>query len=64
MTEDEFADLPSDAVGLDFRDEPIQPVGGSEDRRKEFRHLIDKNKDGKADRTELLVKIEINHSFL
>ena len=55
LTEDEFADLPADGMGLDFQDEPVQPVGGSGERRKEFNHLIDKNKDGKADRTELLV---------
>ncbi|XP_033224065.1 45 kDa calcium-binding protein [Belonocnema kinseyi] len=58
LTEDEFADLPSDGMGLDLREEPLQPVGGSEERRKEFRHLIDKNKDGKADRTELLMYID------
>lgn len=58
LTEDEFADLPSDGMGLDLREEPLQPVGGSEERRKEFTHLIDKNKDGKADRTELLVIIQ------
>lgn len=55
LTEDEFSDLPSEGVGLDLREDRQQTVGGSEDRRKEFRHLIDKNKNGKADRTELLV---------
>jgi len=55
LTEDEFSDLPSEGVGLDLREDRQQSIGGSEDRRKEFRHLIDKNKNGKADRTELLV---------
>ena len=55
LTEDEFSDLPSEGVGLDLKEDRREAVGGSDDRRKEFRHLIDKNKDGKADRTELLV---------
>lgn len=55
LTENEFSDLPSEGVGLDLREDRQQSIGGSEDRRKEFRHLIDKNKNGKADRTELLV---------
>lgn len=58
LTEDEFSDLPSEGVGLDLREDRQQSVGGSEDRRKEFRHLIDKNKNGKADRTELLMYID------
>ncbi|XP_012527920.1 45 kDa calcium-binding protein [Monomorium pharaonis] len=57
LTEDEFSDLPSEGVGLDLR-EDRQSIGGSEERRKEFRHLIDKNKNGKADRTELLMYID------
>ena len=57
LTEDEFANLPTDGMGLELRDEVIENhKGGSEDRRKEFKYLIDKNKDGKADRSELLVK--------
>ncbi|XP_032676534.1 45 kDa calcium-binding protein isoform X2 [Odontomachus brunneus] len=58
LTEDEFSDLPSDGVGLDLHEDRQQSIGGSEDRRKEFRHLIDKNKNGKADRTELLMYID------
>ncbi|XP_029178968.1 45 kDa calcium-binding protein [Nylanderia fulva] len=58
LTEDEFSDLPSEGVGLDLREDRQQSIGGSEDRRKEFRHLIDKNKNGKADRTELLMYID------
>lgn len=58
LTEDEFADLPLDGMGLDLREDKHQTVPGSEDRRKEFRYLIDKNKNGKADRTELLMYID------
>ncbi|XP_011881265.1 PREDICTED: 45 kDa calcium-binding protein [Vollenhovia emeryi] len=58
LTEDEFSDLPAEGVGLDLREDRPQSIGGSEDRRKEFRHLIDKNKNGKADRTELLMYID------
>ncbi|XP_063987372.1 45 kDa calcium-binding protein [Diachasmimorpha longicaudata] len=59
LTENEFADLPSDGIGGEFHEnQKIKPVGGSEDRRQEFRHLIDKNKDGQADRTELLMYID------
>lgn len=56
LTEDEFSDLPAEGVGLDLKEDRHEAVGGSEDRRKEFRHLIDKNKNGKADRAELLVR--------
>ena len=45
-------------MGLDLTEDKHESVGGSEDRRKEFRHLIDKNKNGKADRTELLMYID------
>ncbi|KOX73368.1 45 kDa calcium-binding protein [Melipona quadrifasciata] len=58
LTEDEFSDLPSEGMGLDLKEDKREAVGGSDDRRKEFRHLIDKNKDGKADRTELLMYID------
>ncbi|XP_043665366.1 45 kDa calcium-binding protein [Vespula pensylvanica] len=58
LTEDEFSDLPSESVGLEFNEDRHQTVGGSVDRRKEFRQLIDKNKNGKADRTELLTYID------
>ncbi|KZC04499.1 45 kDa calcium-binding protein, partial [Dufourea novaeangliae] len=61
LTEDEFSDLPADRVGLDLREDRHETVGGSEDRRQEFRHLIDKNKNGKADRTELLMYIDPRH---
>ncbi|CAL7942186.1 unnamed protein product [Xylocopa violacea] len=58
LTEDEFSDLPSEGMGLDLKEDKREAVGGSEDRRKEFKHLIDKNKNGKADRTELLMYID------
>ncbi|CAK9826691.1 45 kDa calcium-binding protein [Anthophora retusa] len=58
LTEDEFSDLPSEGVGLDLKEDKREAIGGSEDRRKEFKHLIDKNKNGKADRTELLMYID------
>ncbi|XP_033364850.1 45 kDa calcium-binding protein [Bombus vosnesenskii] len=58
LTEDEFSDLPSEGMGLDLKEDKREAVGGSDDRRKEFRHLIDKNKNGKADRTELLMYID------
>ncbi|XP_076757211.1 stromal cell derived factor mayday isoform X1 [Xylocopa sonorina] len=58
LTEDEFSDLPSEGMGLDLKEDKHEAVGGSEDRRKEFKHLIDKNKNGKADRTELLMYID------
>ncbi|XP_044007715.1 45 kDa calcium-binding protein isoform X2 [Aphidius gifuensis] len=58
--EDEFADLPVDSVALELHEEPRPKaiIGGSEGRRQEFRYLIDKNSDGMADRTELLVYID------
>ncbi|XP_034943266.1 45 kDa calcium-binding protein isoform X2 [Chelonus insularis] len=58
LTEDEFADLPSDGLGLDLQEEKLSTVKGSDGRRQEFRFLIDRNKDGKADRTELLMYID------
>ncbi|KAI4487380.1 hypothetical protein M0804_005529 [Polistes exclamans] len=58
LTEDEFSDLPSEGVGLELNEDRHQTVGGSTDRRKEFRYLIDRNKNGKADRTELLMYID------
>ncbi|XP_043266627.1 45 kDa calcium-binding protein isoform X2 [Venturia canescens] len=61
LTEDEFADLPADGIGLELVDQDKdkrRKIGGSDDRRKEFRFLIDKNKNGKADRTELLMYID------
>ncbi|KAH0550321.1 45 kDa calcium-binding protein [Cotesia glomerata] len=58
LTENEFADLPVDGMGLDLREDTPEPVGGSEGRRQEFQYLIDKNKDGKADRSELLMYID------
>ncbi|XP_017881900.1 45 kDa calcium-binding protein isoform X2 [Ceratina calcarata] len=60
LTEDEFSDLPSEGVGLDLKEDKHE-VGGSEDRRKEFRHLIDKNRNGRADRTELLMYIDLRN---
>lgn len=61
LTEDEFSDLPSEGVGLDLKEDKHEAVGGSEDRRKEFRHLIDKNRNGRADRTELLMYIDLRN---
>lgn len=58
LTEDEFSELPSEGMGLDLKEDKHEAMAGSEDRRKEFRHLIDKNKNGKADRTELLMYID------
>ncbi|XP_031830063.1 stromal cell derived factor mayday isoform X2 [Nomia melanderi] len=58
LTEDEFSDLPAEGMGLDLREDKHETVSGGEDRKQEFRHLIDKNKDGKADRTELLMYID------
>ncbi|XP_057318089.1 45 kDa calcium-binding protein isoform X1 [Microplitis mediator] len=58
LTENEFADLPVDGMGLDLREDTPEPIGGSEGRRQEFQYLIDKNKDGKADRSELLMYID------
>ncbi|XP_076652170.1 stromal cell derived factor mayday isoform X1 [Halictus rubicundus] len=58
LTEDEFSDLPAEGMGLDLREDKHEAMGGSEDRRQEFKHLIDKNKNGKADRTELLMYID------
>ncbi|XP_043786312.1 45 kDa calcium-binding protein-like [Apis laboriosa] len=58
LTEDEFSDLPAEGMGLELKEDKHEMIGGSEDRRKEFRHLIDKNKNGKADRTELLMYID------
>lgn len=58
LTEDEFSGLPADGIGLVVLDENRhRTLRGSAGRRKEFRHLIDKNKNGKADRTELLVGV-------
>lgn len=58
LTENEFSDLPAEGMGLELKEDKHEVIGGSEDRRKEFRHLIDKNKNGKADRTELLMYID------
>ncbi|XP_058806060.1 45 kDa calcium-binding protein [Phymastichus coffea] len=54
LTEDEFADLPSEGANVD--QSFSMPV--IKERREEFRHLIDKNKNGKADRSELLTYID------
>lgn len=55
LTEDEFAHLQLEGDG-DKSGETINQ--GEEDRRAEFRAEIDKNKDGKADRRELLMYID------
>lgn len=52
LTEDEFSHLQMEGDG-EKSGETINQ--GEEDRRAEFRAEIDKNKDGKADRRELLV---------
>ncbi|OXU27859.1 hypothetical protein TSAR_005499 [Trichomalopsis sarcophagae] len=54
LTEDEFSDLPSEGAGVD----QSLSMPASQERREEFRHLIDKNKNGKADRAELLTYID------
>ncbi|XP_014206263.1 45 kDa calcium-binding protein [Copidosoma floridanum] len=54
LTEDEFSDLPSEGVNV----EPSVSMPVRQERRQEFRHLIDKNKNGKADRSELLAYID------
>lgn len=55
LTEDEFSSLPSE--GLVNAIEQTVSVSANFERREEFRHLIDKNKDERADRAELLVSI-------
>ncbi|XP_066602043.1 45 kDa calcium-binding protein isoform X2 [Prorops nasuta] len=70
LTEDEFSEPPSDGIGLELKEDSRndeheeegerdeEALAGSDERRKEFRHLIDKNRDGKADRAELLMYID------
>lgn len=54
LTEDEFSSLHMEGDG-EKSGETINQ--GEADRRAEFRAEIDKNKDGKADRRELLVPV-------
>ena len=52
LTEDEFSSLQTEGDGEKEGETLTQ---GEDERRKEFRDVIDKNHDGKADRKELLV---------
>jgi hypothetical protein len=51
LTEDEFADLPSEGANIN----QSLSIVMNQERREEFQHFIDKSKNGKADRAELLV---------
>lgn len=51
LTEDEFSSLQTEGDGEMLNQ-------GENERRKEFRDIIDKNHDGKADRKELLMYID------
>ena len=53
LTEEEFSDLPSEGVSVDQN----LSIPVREERKEEFQHFIDRNKDGKADRSELLVSV-------
>ncbi|XP_065351887.1 45 kDa calcium-binding protein [Cloeon dipterum] len=55
LTETEYASLRSEG---DLEHEAEELRQGEGERRTEFRQLIDKNHDGKADRNELLVYID------
>ncbi|KAF4527488.1 hypothetical protein B566_EDAN014542 [Ephemera danica] len=55
LTETEFASLRSDDETEQIREELTQ---GEAERRREFREIIDKNGDGRADRKELLMYID------
>lgn len=57
LTEDEFSSLQTEGDGEKGGETLTQ---GENERRKEFRDIIDKNHDGKADRKELLVR-ELNN---
>jgi hypothetical protein len=52
LTEDEFSSFQTEGDGETL-------TQGENERRKDFRDVIDKNHDGKADRKELLVR-ELN----
>jgi Ca2+-binding EF-hand superfamily protein len=54
LTEDEFSSLQTEGDGEKDGETLTQ---GENERRKEFRDVIDKNHDGKADRKELLVRV-------
>jgi hypothetical protein len=53
LTEDEFSSLQTEGDGEKDGETLTQ---GEKERRKEFRDVVDKNHDGKADRKELLVR--------
>lgn len=53
LTEDEFSVLQTEGDGEKEGETLTQ---GEDERRKEFRDVIDRNHDGKADRKELLVR--------
>jgi hypothetical protein len=52
LTEDEFSSLRTEGDGEKDSETLTQ---GEDERRKEFRDVIDNNHDGRADRKELLV---------
>ncbi|PSN30042.1 hypothetical protein C0J52_28038 [Blattella germanica] len=55
LTEDEFSSLQTEGDGEKEGETLTQ---GEDERRKEFRDVIDRNHDGKADRKELLMYID------
>ncbi|PNF13957.1 hypothetical protein B7P43_G08675 [Cryptotermes secundus] len=55
LTEDEFSSLQTEGDGEKDGETLTQ---GENERRREFRDIIDKNHDGKADRKELLMYID------
>lgn len=52
LTEDEFSSLRTEGDG----EKEGEVLTQEDERRKEFRDVIDQNHDGKADRKELLVR--------
>lgn len=54
LTEDEFSTLQTDNDNDNEKSEVV--TQGEAERRREFREVIDRNNDGKANRKELLVK--------
>ncbi|XP_026463038.1 45 kDa calcium-binding protein-like [Ctenocephalides felis] len=64
LTEDEFSTFPDYDFTPLFGDETTvkkQSKQEESNRRKEFVHLVDKNRDGKADRQELLKYVDPRH---
>ncbi|XP_076632264.1 stromal cell derived factor mayday [Colletes latitarsis] len=58
LTEDEFSCFPFEGMGLDLKEDKHEAASRSKERRQEFRHLIDQDKNGKADRRELSMYID------